>query len=67
MFRTARSHSWNGLLTLCVVFNAVRNPNEKMQEFLDKWVEIVAGVGHDVNDSGEEFQLDSSSLAISDK
>ncbi|KAG0651981.1 hypothetical protein D0Z07_1217 [Hyphodiscus hymeniophilus] len=41
---SARSHSWNDKLTLCLVFNSTLNPKEKMQEFLDRWVEVVEGV-----------------------
>lgn len=41
---SARSHSWNDKLTLCLVFNAMRNPKEKMQEFLDAWVGVVEGI-----------------------
>lgn len=47
LHRATRSHSWNGLLTLCVVFNAIRNPKEKMQEFLDKWVEMITKASKD--------------------
>lgn len=32
----ARSHSWNGLLTLALNFNYVRNPREEMQGLLEK-------------------------------
>jgi hypothetical protein len=41
---SARSHSWNDKLTLCLVFNAMRNPKEKMQEFLDAWVGLMEGI-----------------------
>lgn len=41
---SARSHSWNDKLTLCLVFNAIRNPKDKMQEFLDRWVDVVEGI-----------------------
>jgi hypothetical protein len=40
----ARSHSWNDKLTLCLVFNAIRNPKDKMQVFLDRWVGVVEGI-----------------------
>lgn len=43
-FRSARSHSWNGKLTLCLVYNAARNPSDKMDEFLEKWKAIVGSV-----------------------
>jgi hypothetical protein len=46
--RSARSHSWNGQLTLCLVFNAVRNPKVKMQWFLNKWVRIVEEIESEV-------------------
>jgi len=41
---SARSHSWNGKLTLCLVFNAIRNPRFKIEEFLGKWVRTVEGL-----------------------
>ncbi|KAG4438589.1 hypothetical protein IFR05_005913 [Cadophora sp. M221] len=34
---SARSHSFHDRLTLCLVFNAARNPKDKMQEFLETW------------------------------
>jgi hypothetical protein len=48
---SARAHSWNGLLTLCLVFNAVRNPKDKMHEFLDKWAATVTAV-YEESDAG---------------
>lgn len=44
---SARSHSWNDKLTLCLVFNAARNPINKMQEFLEKWRANVEAVCED--------------------
>ncbi|KAK0111284.1 hypothetical protein ONS95_001655 [Cadophora gregata] len=41
---SARSHSFHDRLTLCVVFNAARNPKEKMQEFLETWVDVLKTV-----------------------
>jgi hypothetical protein len=41
---SARSHSWNDKLTLCLVFTATRNPKEKMQSFLERWVGVVEGI-----------------------
>ncbi|KAG4417975.1 hypothetical protein IFR04_008869 [Cadophora malorum] len=38
---SARSHSFHDKLTLCLVFNAARNPKDKMQELLETWVNIL--------------------------
>lgn len=43
-FSSGRAHSWDGKLTLCLVFNAVRNPKEKIQAVLDKWANVLETV-----------------------
>ncbi|KUJ07392.1 uncharacterized protein LY89DRAFT_743015 [Mollisia scopiformis] len=43
-FCSGRAHSWDDKLTLCLVFNAVRNPAEKIQAVLGKWVETLQTV-----------------------
>ena len=45
---SARSHSWNNKLTLCLVFNEARNPREKMEEALAKWVEVIQVIKEDI-------------------
>lgn len=37
----ARSHSWNGLLTLALNFNYVRNPREEMHRLLEEWAAVL--------------------------
>ncbi|KAH7333439.1 hypothetical protein BKA65DRAFT_564743 [Rhexocercosporidium sp. MPI-PUGE-AT-0058] len=44
---SARSHSFHDKLTLCLVFNAARNPKEKMQEFLETWMRVLERVSQD--------------------
>lgn len=43
-FSSGRAHSWDDKLTLCLVFNGVRNPEEKIQAVLDKWASVLETV-----------------------
>ncbi|KAF8853973.1 hypothetical protein BDZ45DRAFT_806236 [Acephala macrosclerotiorum] len=46
-FCSGRAHSWDDKLTLCLVFNAVRNPKEKIQAVLDKWIRTLETICED--------------------
>ncbi|CZR58396.1 uncharacterized protein PAC_08288 [Phialocephala subalpina] len=50
-FCSGRAHSWDNKLTLCLVFNAVRNPKEKIQAVLDKWVRTLEAACEDHENS----------------
>ena len=40
----ARSHSWKGLLTITLGFNAVRIPKFEAEKILSRWAEILEGL-----------------------
>ncbi len=59
MSSSGRAHSWDNKLTLCLVFNAIRNPKGKIQGVLDKWAGILEAVckEHENNMKSHKSQL----------